>query len=62
MLRERRKVCTKEWKAKLDRMAFCLSEMKPTSSTEDKRKMRKYRENMKKEGFTLLCENFEKLG
>ena len=48
-------------KQTIDRMAFCLSEMKPPSGTEDSKKMKKYREKMKNEGFALLCENFEKL-
>ena len=50
-----------EWLATLDRMAFCLSEMKHHGYTTDE-KPYEYREAMKNEGLALFCKYFNLLG
>ena len=47
-----------EWCAILERMAFCLSEMNPQDWVFEDDKMCAYREEMKNEGFALLCKHF----
>ena len=52
---------SEEWNKILDRMAFCLSEMvAPHYAIEDE-KMYAYRDEMKNEGFELLCKYFRDL-
>ena len=53
---------SEEWNAILDRMAFCISEMvNPHGGEELDDNMRTYREEMKNEGFELLCKYFRNL-